>query len=236
MPSRKSMVNLGRMFDCQVTPDDVCSFAAIGSIEKSSWISSVESKLWEFVEPSGWREIPPLDFLIIFTIATHRFSYTFGAATFVNGLQLGYIRLYPDDPMQAHNPLMNHFHPFLTSRMLISSDMISHSVFPRLLSTKICPIFRSFSSLLSQFSRSHRFSILFPNISTSFPPVFHHFGHLRGGQGLNAAIDACASAGETSQGWRLLRLAEGIPRSARDVSSLPWALARPRGMARRDGG
>eukprot|EP00435_Cladocopium_sp_Y103_P009539 s1894_g2.t1 len=43
---------------------------------------------------------------------------------------------------------------------------------------------------------------------------------------LNAAIDACASAGETSQGWQLLRLAERLPRGARDVSSLPWALAR----------
>ena len=132
----------------------------------------VESKLWEFVEPSGWREIPPLDFLIIFTIATHRFSYTFGAATFVNGLQLGYIRLYPDDPMQAHNPLMNHFHPFLTSRMLISSDMISHSVFSTALK------YQNLSNFPIIFLTSvpiFTFPSFFHRFSQHFPPVFHQF-------------------------------------------------------------
>ena len=146
--------------------------------------------------------------------------------------------------IQAHNPLTNHFHPFLTSRMLISSDMISHSVFSTALTyqnlSNFPIIFLTSVQIFTFPSFFHRFSqhfpIIFPSFSTSFPPVFHHFGHLRGGRGLNAAIDACASAGETSQGWRLLRLAEGIPRGARDVSSLPWALARPRGMARRDGG
>ena len=214
----------------------------------------VESKLWEFVEPSGWREIPPLDFLIIFTIATHRFSYTFGAATFVNGLQLGYIRLYPDDPMPSsstdtgsqpsdeplpsvpnftdvnffrHDLTFGFFHGSYVPKFVQFSDHFPH----------FCPNFHVpivFPSFFPTFS--HHFPIIFHQFSTSFPPVFHHFGHLRGGRGLNAAIDACASAGETSQGWRLLRLAEGIPRGARDVSSLPWALARPRGMARRDGG
>ena len=44
-------------------------------------------------------------------------------------------------------------------------------------------------------------------------------------RGFNAAIDACAGAGETWQGWELLRMAESTV-TMRDMSSLPWALAR----------
>ena len=142
------------------------------------------------MEPSGWREIPPLDFLIIFTIATHRFSYTFGAATFVNGLQLGYIRLYPDDPMPSsstdtgsqpsdeplpsvpnftdvnffrHDLTFGFFHGSYVPKFVQFSDHFPH----------FCPNFHVpivFPSFFPTFS--HHFPIIFHQFSTSFPPFW----------------------------------------------------------------
>lgn len=82
--------------------------------------------------------------------------------------------------IQGHNPPTNHFHPFLTSRMLISSDMISHSVFstaltyqnlsnfPIIFLTSV-PIF-TFPSFFHRFSQ--HFPIIFHQFSTSFPPFW----------------------------------------------------------------